>query len=165
LTRLIAPIICLTADEIWRQLPGTREPSVHLADFPQAVESWRDEALETEWQKLLNVRALVNPALEVARQQKEIGSALAAHLEIRAAGALADLLLRHRSDLPMLFITSSVDVTRMTEGELSVHVARAQGDKCPRCWRYVTDAATDGEMVGLCGRCVDAMGGQLVAAR
>jgi len=165
LTRLIAPIICLTADEIWRQLPGSREPSVHLADFPRGVESWRDEALETEWQKLLDVRALVNPALEVARQQKEIGSALAAHLEVRASGALADLLLRHRSDLPMLFITSSVDVTRMTEGDFSVHVARAQGDKCPRCWRYVTDAATDGEMVGLCGRCVDAMGGQLVAGR
>jgi isoleucyl-tRNA synthetase len=164
LTRLVAPIICLTADEIWRQLPGMRDASVHLTDFPRSVEGWRDVTLEAEWQQLLDVRAVVNPALEVARQQKEIGSALAAHVDIRASGALADLLLRHRADLPMLFITSSVQVTR-AEGELAASVTRAQGDKCPRCWRYVTDAAADGEMVGLCGRCVDAMGGQLVAGR
>jgi isoleucyl-tRNA synthetase len=119
--------------------------------------------MEAEWQTLLDVRAVVNPVLEVARQQKEIGSALAAHVEVRASGAIADLLIRHRADLPMLFITSSVDVVRTAEGELSVRVTRAQGDKCPRCWRYVTDATSDGEMVGLCGRCVDAMGGQLVA--
>jgi isoleucyl-tRNA synthetase len=165
LTRLIAPILCLTADEIWRQLPGRREESVHLADFPTSQDGWRDAALEAEWERLLQVRSVVNPALEVARQQKEIGSALAAHVEIRASGELADLLDRHRADLPMLFITSSVDVTRLTEGDLSVHVTRAQGDKCPRCWRYVTDAQPDGDMAGLCGRCVDALGGQLVAGR
>jgi isoleucyl-tRNA synthetase len=164
LTRLVAPIICLTADEIWRQLPGTRDASVHLADFPRNVEGWRDPTLEAEWQQLLEVRAVVNPALEVARQQKEIGSALAAHVAIRASGTLADLLLRHQADLPMLFITSSVDVTK-ADGELAILVTRANGDKCPRCWRYVTDAAADGDMVGLCGRCVDAMGGQLVAGR
>ena len=155
----------MTADEIWRQLPGTRDESVHLADFPRGFESWRDVALETEWQQLLDIRATVNSALEVARQQKEIGSALAAHVEVRASGAVADLLARHRSDLPMLFITSSVDVTRVPDGEVSVQVARAQGDKCPRCWRYVTDATSEGEMAGLCGRCIDATGGQLVAGR
>ena len=165
LTRLVAPIICLTADEIWRQLPGARDASVHLADFPQGLETWRDPALEAEWQQLLDVRVVVTPALEVARQQKAIGSALAAHVEVRASGAVADLLERHRAHLPMLFITSSVNVTRLPEGGVEVDVVRAQGDKCPRCWRYVTDTAPDGDLAGLCGRCVDAMGGQLVAGR
>ena len=65
----------------------------------------------------------------------------------------------------MLFMTSAVALERRGSGELSVSVARADGQKCPRCWRYVTETATDGEMTGLCMRCVNAVGGSLVSAR
>ena len=78
LARLIAPILSITADEIWARLPGAREASVHLALFPADAGAWRDEALEADWRQLLDVRSSVNAALEGARQRKEIGNALSA---------------------------------------------------------------------------------------
>jgi isoleucyl-tRNA synthetase len=165
LTRLVAPILALTADEIWRALPGRRDASVHLAEFPAVPDEWIDASIDADYTRLLEIRAVVNQALEAARQQKEIGSALGAHVELSAAKRDADLLLRHRADLPMFFITSSVGVTRVDDGPVAVRVSRAAGDKCPRCWRFVTDMTTDGDLTGICGRCVDALGGQLVAGR
>ena len=165
LTRFLAPILSITMDEVWRLLPGKREDSVHLTVFPSDTDVWADPALEDRWRKLLDVRAAVNLALESARQRKEIGNALSAHVTIRAAGDLADLLEQAAAQLPMLFITSSAEVRRVDEGDLAVEVARAAGDKCPRCWRFVTDAATDGEFAGLCGRCTDAVGGAVASTR
>jgi len=165
LARLIAPILSITADEIWRHLPGSREASVHLALFPTDTEAWRDEALAARWEQLLDVRSAVNAALEDARQKKEIGTALQARVVVSASGDLLALLERHVAELPMLFMTSAVDIQPAASGELAVTVARADGEKCPRCWRYVTDTVPDGAMAGLCRRCVAAVGGAVVPAR
>ena len=165
LTRLVAPVLSMTADEIWRALPGPREESVHLALFPADAGEWRDDALASRWQDLLAVRGAVNLALEAARQKKEIGNALSAHVLITAAGPQADLLERHAADLPMLFITSTADVRRAADGDLAVTVVRAAGDKCPRCWRFVSDLMPDGDLAGICGRCANAVGGAVAAAR
>ena len=75
LARLMAPVLSITADEIWARLPGTREASVHLAEFPADAGTWRDEALDADWGQLLELRDQVNAALEGARQRKEIGNA------------------------------------------------------------------------------------------
>jgi isoleucyl-tRNA synthetase len=165
LTRLLAPVLSVTADEIWLQLPGTRDPSVHLTEFPQGLEVWLDPALEDRWRQLFEIRAAVNQTLEAARQRKEIGSALSAHVTVRAGGAAFDLLDRYRADLPMLFITSSVALERSTSDTLSVEVSKARGDKCPRCWRFVTETVSGGEYDGLCERCADALGGVVAAGR
>jgi isoleucyl-tRNA synthetase len=164
LARLLAPILSVTADEVWSQLPGTREASVHLAEFPASLDRWRNADLETRWRRLLDVRAEVNQALEGARQQKTIGSALAAHVTLQASGADADVLERYADDLPMIFITSAVTIARRADGPLVVTVAPAPGAKCPRCWRFVTDAISGGDTDGLCGRCADVVGG-VVASR
>jgi isoleucyl-tRNA synthetase len=164
LARLLAPILSVTADEIWDGLPGTREASVHLAEFLAVPDTWRDEAVEERWRRLLQIRTRVNAALETARQQKTIGNALSAHVRVAAGGADADLLARYADDLPMLFITSSVDVERSAGDDLTVDVTPAPGVKCARCWRYVGAVATDDDIEGLCERCVDAVGG-LRAAR
>ncbi len=163
LCRLLAPILSVTADEIWRHLPGSRDESVHLAELPADTAVWRDEALEARWQALLAVRSVVNQALEGARQRKTIGSPLSAHVALQASGRTADLLEQHLADLPMLFITSSVEVVRTPEGDLTPVVSHAAGDKCARCWRFVTDTAPEGEHAGLCARCVDAVGGPVAA--
>jgi len=164
--RLLAPILSITADEIWRFLPGTREESVHLALFPaDAAARWRDDGLDGRGRQLLEVRSAVNAALEGARQRKEIGNALSAHVTITAGSDLADLLERYAIELPMLFITSGVTVRRGAAGDVTVEVSRASGEKCARCWRFVTDAAPDGEFLGLCGRCVDAVGGAVASSR
>ena len=157
----------MCTDRTWmcfarRGLFRRRAAAVAEAKWPPVAISieMRPPAITT-----LNTSAAVNQSLEAARQQKTIGSALAASVHLTASGRDADLLERYRDELPMFFITSSVEVTRASEGGLTVEVSRAAGEKCPRCWRYVTDITTEGELPGICGRCVDAMGGQLVAGR
>jgi isoleucyl-tRNA synthetase len=154
LARLSAPILSVTAEEVWRALPGPRDATVHLSWFPAAaLRPWLDSSLEERWNQLRDIRAHVNQALEGARQRKEIGSALAAHVIVRASGPAAALLQRYQDDLPMLFITSSVTVETRESGDIEVVVTRADGDKCPRCWRVVPvlDAS------GTCGRCAEAL--------
>ena len=159
LTRLLAPILSVTTDEIWRQLPGARDASVHLATFPDAsaTETWRDETLDAEWRQLLDLRGAVNAALEGARQRKEIGNALSAHVAIAAGGSLTGLLQKYREDLPMLFITSDVAITASGAADPVVTVTPATGEKCPRCWRYVPEVVTGGAASGVCRRCADAV--------
>jgi isoleucyl-tRNA synthetase len=165
LTRLLAPILSITAEEIWARLPGSREESVHLAVFPTEIARYKHDDLERRWKALLEVRARVLAALETARNAKLIGAPLTAHVAIAAPGERYELLERYQADLPMLFIVSSVTVERRdTAAEIEVQVTRAPGEKCPRCWRFVDSTSADGELVGLCARCVDALGGKAVAA-
>jgi hypothetical protein len=78
----------------------------------------------------------VNAALEGARQRKEIGNALSAHVTIAAGDSLTGLCQMYRDDLPMLFITSEVTITRPQSADPAVTVtaghrresARAAGD-------------------------------------
>jgi isoleucyl-tRNA synthetase len=158
LTRLMAPILSFTADELWRYLPADRdrEPSVHLSTFPAAADlsAYENDALVGRWTRLIAIRDEVNRALEVARQSKEIGTSLGARVTLVARGEDLDLLGRYQPDLPMLFIVSQVTLTPADADRVAVSVSRADGHKCPRCWRIV-DALTP---AGICHRCTQALG-------
>jgi isoleucyl-tRNA synthetase len=159
LARLLAPILPVTADELWRHLPGSREASVHVALFPLDTTSLVDAALDQRWERLRGVRDDVNRALEAARQEKTIGTSLQAHVRLRASGDAAGLLAQYEADLPMLFIVSQVTLDTSTgRDEVHVSVSRADGHKCERCWRTVPDVSGEGPFAGLCSRCVDALG-------
>jgi isoleucyl-tRNA synthetase len=155
LTRLLAPILPVTMDEVWAHLPERADSSVHLVPFRPDTASWLNDGLGERWSRLLDVRGAVNQALESARQEKVIGSGLAAHVDISAPPAVADLL-ENRADLPMLFITSSVSVQRTEDTRLSVAVTKAAGEKCPRCWRFVVPPAQAAQEA-LCDRCAGVM--------
>ncbi|HJR59405.1 MAG TPA: isoleucine--tRNA ligase [Vicinamibacterales bacterium] len=161
LARLLAPLLPVTSDELWRHLPGRREASVHLAEFPRAadLEGWRDDALVARWTQLIGVRDVVNAALEVKRQDKTIGTSLGARVTVRAGGATAALLESARDELAMLFIVSqaTLDASGDPGGPVEVTVEKAEGDKCPRCWRIVPATAP---ATGLCDRCMAATGGE-----
>jgi isoleucyl-tRNA synthetase len=161
LARLLAPILPVTSDEIWKRLPGTREGSVHLALFPADAPMHRDDALEATWARLLDLRGVVNAALETARQQKQIGSSLGAHVTLRLPTAVRALAVAREADLPMFFITSSarVDPETAAGDDPVVTVAPAAGGKCPRCWRIVPEVQPDGDEATVCGRCDQAMRG------
>ena len=165
LARLLAPILPVTADELWRHLPGSREASVHLATFPEHPDRLRDAAVDERWDRLRAIRDEVNRALEAARQDKIIGTSLGARVVIRASGPDADLLRRYADHLPMLFIVSDVSLDLTGPEGLAVSVARADGDKCERCWRVVPDVARDGASRGLCSRCIDALAAETPAAQ
>jgi isoleucyl-tRNA synthetase len=161
LTRLLAPVLPMTTDELWRHLPvaAAHEPSIHLAEFPQDVGALVDAQLIARWDRLMHIRDDVNRALEAERQAKTIGNSLGARVTLRARGDDASLLERYRNELAMLFIVSHVDLER-ADGEgpaVEIAVARAEGSKCPRCWRIVTSVSSSSATEGLCDRCVDAL--------
>jgi isoleucyl-tRNA synthetase len=161
LARLMAPIVPMTADEIWARLPGPREASVHLAEFPRSPQSWQDAALDARWTFLAGVRRTVNEALELGRANKTIGAPLTAHVTLTASGDDYRALAAAGEDLAMVCIVSDVTVVEAPAGVLHVTVAHASGDKCPRCWRFVPArvpagaGADDDESV--CPRCAEAI--------
>jgi isoleucyl-tRNA synthetase len=161
LARLLAPILPVTAEQLWTNLPGARSESVHLAELTDEGALVHRELLG-EWERLLAVRADVNAALEEKRKSKELGTSLGAKVTITASGPIAGLLERHRAELPMLFIVSDVALTvGASDGPdaVSVTVERAPGVKCERCWRMVPDVSAESEWAGICSRCVDALRG------
>ena len=158
ITRLMAPVLSFTADEVWSYLPrrGGEAGSVHLAEFPQVDETVLDEALGERWERLLGVRDEVLKVLEAARQRKLIGNALEAKVEILAGHALLPFLRGYAKDLPTIFIVSAVDLKPAPAGspELSVVVHRAPGKKCERCWVYRESVGQSAEYPTVCDRCV-----------
>ena len=165
----------MTADELWRSLPGADADSVHLADFPTGLESLVDAELIDRWDRLLRVRDAVNSELETLRQNKVVGTSLEAVVHLTANGELATLLERYQEELPTLFITSAVTLTKGTppeadndtlfqyqdpEGSARIEVGRPNAAKCPRCWRWVCPETADGrdsENTEVCTRCADAL--------
>jgi isoleucyl-tRNA synthetase len=159
LAKLLAPILPVTADQLWSHIPGSRSSSVHLEDFP-SVEGLIDQALLDEWDELLNVREQVNSALEQKRKDKIIGTSLGARVVLRAQGPVATLLDRHRERLPMLLNVSDVSLTvgaATGESHVEVEVEKAPGVKCARCWRFVPSVRSEPEWAGICDRCVEAL--------
>ena len=166
LTRLIAPVLSFTADEIWENLPGEREESVHLASFPRFETALLDAELEARYERLLAVRTDVSKALEMARGEKKIGHSLDARVLLEApAGEWQQLLAEYRDQLATLFIVSQVelgaDLAGAVAGEevagLKVRVEKAAGEKCERCWNYAETVGESGAHPGACRRCRQAL--------
>jgi isoleucyl-tRNA synthetase len=159
LARLIAPILPVTADQLWQHLPGTHSASVHLEEFPK-VEQLLAPDLVATWDRLMQVRDAVNAALEEKRKDKVIGNSLSASVTVTASGPIAALLEQHRAQLPMLFIVSDLTLNvGDTTGpdHVSVDVGKARGVKCERCWRYVPAVRSEPDWAGICDRCVEAL--------
>ena len=172
LARAIAPILSFTADEVWSHFPGgpRRVSSVHVATFvfPQEIrqavpERYRDRL--ARWPQLIAVRDEVLKALEVARQEKRIGSGLEAKVHLEATGEQGRLLAEYRDFLRYLFIVSQVELSHPPgsadggegPGGLTVRVERASGEKCARCWNYSDRVGEDMEYPTVCERCIAAL--------
>ena len=110
LARLLAPVLSVTMDELWRMLPGEREESVHMALFPRELDQWKDAALLERWSALVAVRDQVNLQLEEKRKDKTIAANLSARVAIEADGETAKLLNDYRDFLPTLFGVSEVEL-------------------------------------------------------
>ena len=162
LTRLIAPILSFTAEEVWALLPKVegREDSVHLAMFPDLAEivPGNESQLEAEWATLLEVREQVLAKLELLRASKEIGKSLEATVTL--SSELVDAA-KYASALPELFNVSEVEIVNlsMTDPDYlsNLHVQRSRQPKCERCWRYVSDVGKDTRYPSVCLRCSTAL--------
>ena len=156
-TKLLAPILCFTSQEIWSYIPkldGMKDYVV-FEQMPEAKAA-ADEAFEAKWDRIMAIRDDVKKVLEQARADKVIGSALEAGLTLYCSKEVYDFLNAIPMDeLADLFIVSHVDLVKgeggvkgLVEG-LGVSAAHAAGNKCLRCWKYETTVGED----GLCPRC------------
>ena len=165
MTRLIAPILAFTSDEIWAAMPHTADvngESVLLGDMP----AW-DSALALDpgtaerWEKLVSVREAVNKALENARSAGVFKKAQDTEITISVAEQKdADFL--NSVDLAALCIVSkAAATTEAVEGEraedclipCTIAVAFSQAPKCVRCWNHDAGVGADHDHPELCPRC------------
>jgi isoleucyl-tRNA synthetase len=161
MTRLMAPVLSFTAEEIWRHIKDRPLESVFLAGFPEPRREFMDPGLERKWSRLIAVRDEVNKALEIKRQERFLGNSLEAKVTLYPAGEDLELLGAYRDFLPTLFIVSRVGLGSTGRGEyqseevkgLGVSVERAPGEKCQRCWNWSTEVGTIADAPELCERC------------
>ncbi|MBK6314510.1 MAG: isoleucine--tRNA ligase [Blastocatellia bacterium] len=156
LTRLLAPILAFTAEEIWEHVPGAtaRTASVHLALFPDVEPTWDDESLAERWEELLVAREVAQKSLEEKRAAKAIGSSLEAHVTLRVPAAQYELLYGARDLLEDVLIVSGLTVEATTGGAIEVEVRKSDGAKCERCWHYRETVGADAALPTICAPCV-----------
>jgi len=158
--QLLAPILPFTADEIWESLPGKREASVHIAEFPEAPTRDGDRELLDEWESdgLLDVRWGVQRELERMRANKIIGSSLDAKVTIRTSRDGYILLNKYREDLGDILIVSNVELEEELDealrGAVVVSVEHADGKKCARCWHWSETVGQDPRVPEVDERCI-----------
>jgi isoleucyl-tRNA synthetase len=164
-TRLMAPILAFTAEEIWQELEAIQgrarwgSRSVHAEVFPEPLGLPEDESLLARWERLAGVRQEVLSVLERARAEKLIGGSLEAHVVLEAPTEVLAFLRTFGDELRFLFIVSAVTLSAQGDpaASLKVSVRKADGTKCARCWNYTQDVGSDPEFPEACARCAAAV--------
>ncbi|MDA8214452.1 MAG: isoleucine--tRNA ligase, partial [Nitrospiraceae bacterium] len=168
MTRLMAPVLSFTAEEIWGYIPDKKEESVFLAGFPESNEQFLDEALEKRWERLVKIRDEANKALEIKRKEKFIGNALEAKLVFYLPDEEFNLLQAYKNFLPALFIVSDVEIYPSSQKtdevyesteikNMFIKVERASGQKCERCWNWSVSVGKFEDHPQICERCYSAI--------
>ena len=169
MTRLIAPILAFTSDEIWHAMKhaqGVNAESVLFNDMPGDNAAFAlDAAARERWAKLVSLRDAVNKALENARNAGVFKKAQ--DTDVTLSVSESDAAFLAGVDLASLCIVSKVTVTTgAVEGEKSedclipctIAVALDESPKCPRCWNHSEHIGTDGHHNQLCDRCAAVLG-------
>jgi len=181
LAGLIAPVLCHMAEDIWQHLPyAVAERSVFERGWPTAPASWAAPELEEPLERILALRAQVNRLLETSRGRGELGASLEAQVQLELGEGEAAQALRPA--LAMLTASAHPGVDNLadwllvsalriggaspadplaasSEGGVTVRIARAEGEKCERCWHVETDIGAHAGHPSLCGRCVAVLEG------
>ena len=167
LTRILAPILSYTAEELWSFLALTEEDnalSVFCNPMPLPQDDWACPEVEEKYEGLFHYRDDVMKALELARAAKVIGKSLEAKVTVYGApeNQAMQFFSAHKEVLEEVFLVSKVELSsadapedafRETESGVAVQVSVAEGKKCVRCWAYRDDCEPDEDGQCLCGRC------------
>ena len=162
ITRLIAPIMSFTADEIWSYIPHSSSDnakSVFLNDMPSKSNIKVDEKFSAKWNLIAELREDVKKALEIKRADKVIGKSLEADVIIYANEEKSQSIVDFIDELPEIFIVSKVELKEGKgefDGELegiTIDVIKATGEKCDRCWKFDESVGTHSDHPTLCDRC------------
>jgi isoleucyl-tRNA synthetase len=169
--KLCAPIMAFTSEEAYMAMPGKgkKAESIHCLNFPEPNDEWLDRELADRFDGLFKIRDEVNKVLDAAQKKKDIGHPLEARVEL-AAGEKDRKLLESFSpsekgeeDLIRLFLVSEIELVDDIKAPdleseevpgLKVKMEKAAGEKCERCWTYVSDVGENKEHPTICGRCL-----------
>ena len=171
MTKIMAPILCFTCDEIWQAMPHRSGDDVRNVVLNEMNQPFTDYALDgaamEKWSTVEKLRDDVNAVLEAARAEKKIGKALEAHVALHAGddAAAAALVQVMGLNLAELFIVSDCQISNAepdgaaTVGQgasfpgLTVEIREATGEKCERCWMHSPTVGADADHPTLCARC------------
>ena len=162
LTRLLAPILSFTAEEVWRELSKNENDSMFLHTWHKLPIPSDAVRIRERWRKLRQLRGTVQKRLEELRIAGKIGSSLAAEVELYAEGEMLSYLKSFEDDLRFAFITSHARVGTGTHPDamsagmdgVALRVMPSPHPKCGRCWHYRADVGADAKHPEICGRCV-----------
>ncbi len=168
MTRLMAPILSFTAEEVWSYMPANSRDvdSVHLSGFAEEVVIDFPQDKMQKWEQITRLRGEVSRALEAKRRDKVIGHSLDAKVTLQLPPDLLNMFAGKEEELQFIFIVSAIELTEsLADGAtdavvaenmegVKVLVAPAPGNKCERCWNYFVGSDTGGDSANVCPRCV-----------
>ncbi|MBI4005297.1 MAG: isoleucine--tRNA ligase [Gammaproteobacteria bacterium] len=171
LVRWFAPVLCFTADEIWRHMPGKRSESVFLEEWYGGFDKVTDyESRIDYWDRIITVRDEISKELEKLRVSGRIGSSLDAEVDLYCDESLASLLQKLNDELRFVLIISYARVHQDSDrpddaaaSELNglwIKVLPSSHAKCIRCWHHREDVGQNTSHPELCGRCIENVDGQ-----
>ena len=171
MTRLVAPILAFTSDEIWQSMPHASDCDARHVVYNEMPKPTSEkygidvtEEFIARWDRIHAIRDVVKKALENARAEKTIGASLDAKVTLFCTGELYAFLKSVEDELATVFIVSQVKIVDGEGGTLSddalglsVQVDKAEGCKCMRCWTYSSTVGKNPAYVDLCERCAKAL--------
>ncbi|WP_287797760.1 class I tRNA ligase family protein, partial [Idiomarina sp.] len=172
LVRWMAPICSFTAQEIWDLLPNERSQYVFTESWYQGFDEFSGvkDAENEFWMQLLEIRDVVNQALEQSRRDDVIGGSLQAEVTLYADDKLATALNRLGEELRFALLTSEAQVASISDAPadavkaekmaLAVSVTKSEYKKCERCWHHREEVGTLESHPDLCQRCVTNIEGE-----
>jgi isoleucyl-tRNA synthetase len=155
ITRLIAPVLSFTAEEIWATVNAGKNDSVFLHTYYDVPTVGNADELSRKWVWVRGIRSTALGVIEGCRSRGEVGSSLQAELTLRADDDEVDTLRQFGDELRYIFITSLVTVTGSghSENNIEVTAKASPHKKCERCWHYRADVGSHAEHATICGRC------------
>lgn len=165
LVRILAPMTCFTAEEIWQHMPhrnGENRESVMLDFYPKVNAKYENQTLSLKWERLIKIKEAVAKKLEIARAEKKIGLSLEAKVILYAEAEEHDFIKNNLEILREICLVSELEISenRRNQDEevgIGVEIKKADGEKCERCWQYSTTVGEDSDYPTLCHDCAEVM--------
>lgn len=164
LTKLLAPILPHTTEEVWHNLIGEGAESIHLQDLPEVKVLAGSEEITAKWSAFMQIRDNVQKALEFARNEKLIGKSMLAKVTLYVDGEAKTLFDSLEGDFAQLFIVSDFELVEGVENapesalkvnQVAVQITVAEGETCERCRVVKKDVGANPNHPTLCARCAD----------
>ena len=159
MTRMVAPILAYTSDEIWKFMPhsATDEAShVIYNEMPEKVAVDVDDSFMEFWNRIHELRDDVKKTLEPMIKEKTIKSSLDAKVTLSAGGETLEFLKKAEPELADAFIVSEVVISD-NGAELDITAEKAEGEKCERCWAIRKSVGVNAEHPTLCAHCCETL--------